>query len=67
MPSPTLTTVLPIVALPPAVTGGVVGFGTGYDVEAHDDVEKGAEGTHERFQINQVRFLEGVAEKANRA
>ena len=38
-----------------------------YDVEAHDDVEKIAEGTHERFQINQARFLERVAEKARRA
>ena len=37
-----------------------------YDVEAHDDVEKIAEGTHERFQINQARFLERVAEKARR-
>jgi predicted thioesterase len=35
-----------------------------YDVEAHDDVEKIAEGTHERFQIAQARFLERVAEKA---
>jgi predicted thioesterase len=38
-----------------------------YDVEAHDDVEKVAEGTHERFQIVQARFLERVAEKARRA
>lgn len=37
-----------------------------YDVEAHDDLEKIAEGTHERFQINQARFLERVAEKAKR-
>jgi predicted thioesterase len=37
-----------------------------YDVEAHDEVEKVAEGTHERFQINQARFLERVAEKAQR-
>ena len=37
-----------------------------YDVEAHDDVEKIAEGTHERFQIGQARFLERVAEKARR-
>jgi predicted thioesterase len=35
-----------------------------YDVEAHDEREKVAEGTHERFQINQARFLERVAEKA---
>jgi predicted thioesterase len=37
-----------------------------YDVEAHDELEKVAEGTHERFQINQARFLERVAEKAQR-
>ncbi len=37
-----------------------------YDVEAHDDVEKVAEGTHERVQIGQARFLERVAEKARR-
>ncbi len=37
-----------------------------YDVEAHDEVEKVAEGTHERFQINQARFLERVAEKAKK-
>jgi fluoroacetyl-CoA thioesterase len=37
-----------------------------YDVEAHDEREKIAEGTHERFQINQARFLERVAEKARR-
>lgn len=38
-----------------------------YDVEAHDDVEKVAEGTQERFQISQARFLERVAEKGKRA
>jgi fluoroacetyl-CoA thioesterase len=37
-----------------------------FDVEAHDDHEKVAEGTHERFQINQARFLERVAEKARK-
>ena len=37
-----------------------------YDVEAHDEAEKIAEGTHERFQIMQARFLERVAEKAKR-
>jgi fluoroacetyl-CoA thioesterase len=37
-----------------------------FDVEAHDAWEKIAEGTHERFQINQARFLERVAEKAAR-
>lgn len=35
-----------------------------FDVEAHDEVEKVAEGTHERFQINQERFLQRVAAKA---
>jgi predicted thioesterase len=37
-----------------------------YDVEAHDEREKVAEGSHERFQISQARFLERVAEKAAR-
>ena len=37
-----------------------------YDIEAHDEVEKIAEGTHERFQIDQARFLGRVAEKAKR-
>jgi len=37
-----------------------------YDIEAHDEQEKIAEGMHERFQINQARFLERVAEKAKR-
>jgi fluoroacetyl-CoA thioesterase len=35
-----------------------------YDVEAHDEREKVAEGTHERFQIDQARFLARIAEKA---
>jgi predicted thioesterase len=34
-----------------------------YDVEAHDEVEKIAEGTHERFQVSQARFLERIAQK----
>ncbi|MGH7267862.1 MAG: thioesterase family protein [Candidatus Rokuibacteriota bacterium] len=37
-----------------------------FEVEAHDALEKIAEGTHERFQILQARFLERVAEKAKR-
>ncbi|HEV8306774.1 MAG TPA: thioesterase family protein [Methylomirabilota bacterium] len=37
-----------------------------YDLEAHDQVEKVGEGTHERFQVNQAKFLERIAEKANR-
>jgi predicted thioesterase len=37
-----------------------------YDLEGHDDVEKIAEGTHERFQVMQAKFLERVAEKARR-
>jgi len=37
-----------------------------YDVEAHDDVEKVAEGTQERFQVTQAKFLERVAAKAKR-
>jgi predicted thioesterase len=35
-----------------------------YEVEAFDDVEKVAEGTHERFQVSQARFLERIAQKA---
>ena len=38
-----------------------------YDVEAHDETERVAEGTHERFQIDQSRFLARVAAKARRA
>ena len=38
-----------------------------YDVEAHDQVEKVAEGSHERAQIDPARFLARVAEKARRA
>jgi len=38
-----------------------------YDVEAHDDAEKVAEGTHERFQVDQARFLARVGEKASRS
>jgi len=37
-----------------------------YDVEAHDDLEKVAEGTQERFQVTQAKFLERVAAKAKR-
>jgi len=37
-----------------------------YDLEGHDDVEKIAEGTHERFQVMQAKFLERAAEKARR-
>ena len=38
-----------------------------YEVEAHDEVEKVAEGSHERFQIDQRRFLARVAQKAARS
>ena len=37
-----------------------------YDLEGHDDLEKIAEGTHERFQVMQAKFLERAAEKARR-
>jgi fluoroacetyl-CoA thioesterase len=47
-----------------AVLREVDGRRLAYDVEAHDEVEKIAEGTHERFQITQARFLERVAQKA---
>jgi fluoroacetyl-CoA thioesterase len=36
-------------------------------VEAHDEVEQVAEGTHERVLIDQARFLARVAAKAGRA
>jgi predicted thioesterase len=35
-----------------------------YDVEAHDDAEPIAAGTHERVQIDQTRFLARVEEKS---
>jgi fluoroacetyl-CoA thioesterase len=34
-----------------------------FDVEAHDEKEKIAEGEHERFIVNMARFLEKVAQK----
>jgi len=38
-----------------------------YAVEAHDEVEQVAEGTHERVQIDQARFLAKLAAKAGRS
>ena len=35
-----------------------------FDVEAHDEKERIAEGEHERFIVNMARFLEKVAQKA---
>jgi fluoroacetyl-CoA thioesterase len=35
-----------------------------YEVEAHDDREQVASGTHERFLVDMARFLSRVAEKA---
>jgi fluoroacetyl-CoA thioesterase len=37
-----------------------------FDIEGQDDAERIVEGTHERFQITQAKFLERVAEKARR-
>jgi predicted thioesterase len=37
-----------------------------FDIEGHDDVERIAEGAHERIQIAQARFLERVAQKQQR-
>jgi predicted thioesterase len=37
-----------------------------YGVEAHDDAERIADGTHERFQVDQARFLARVEEKTRR-
>ncbi len=35
-----------------------------FDVEAHDEKERIAEGVHERVIVNMARFLEKVAQKA---
>jgi predicted thioesterase len=35
-----------------------------FRVEAHDEKEKIAEGEHERFIVNMVKFLDKVAQKA---
>lgn len=35
-----------------------------FDIEGHDDAERIVEGTHERFQIDQARFLARIAQKA---
>jgi len=34
-----------------------------FDVEGHDEAERIVEGTHERFQIDQAKFLARVAAK----
>ena len=34
-----------------------------FDIEGHDEVEPIVEGTHERFQIDQARFLARIATK----
>ena len=34
-----------------------------FDIEGHDEVERIVEGTHERFQIDQARFLARIAAK----
>lgn len=35
-------------------------------IEGHDEAERIVEGTHERFQIDQARFLARIAAKARR-
>ena len=35
-----------------------------FDIEGHDEAERIVEGTHERFQIDQARFLARIATKA---
>jgi predicted thioesterase len=35
-----------------------------FDVEAHDEKEKIAEGEHERFIVNMAKFLDRVSQKA---
>lgn len=37
-----------------------------FDIEGHDEAERIVEGRHERFQIDQARFLARVAEKERR-
>jgi fluoroacetyl-CoA thioesterase len=37
-----------------------------FDIEGHDEAERIVEGTHERFQIDQARFLARVAAKGER-
>jgi predicted thioesterase len=37
-----------------------------FDVTGQDDDERIVEGTHERFQITQAKFLERIARKARR-
>ena len=34
-----------------------------FDIEGHDEAERIVEGTHERFQIDQARFLARIAAK----
>jgi len=34
-----------------------------FDIEGHDETERIVEGTHERFQIDQARFLARIAAK----
>ena len=36
-----------------------------FDIEGHDEVERIVEGSHERFQIDQARFLARIAAKSH--
>ena len=38
-----------------------------FDIEGHDEVERIVEGQHERFQIDQARFLARIAAKGRPA
>ena len=38
-----------------------------FDIEGHDEVERIVEGQHERFQIDQARFLTRIADKGRPA
>jgi fluoroacetyl-CoA thioesterase len=38
-----------------------------FDIEGHDEVERIVEGQHERFQIDQARFLTRIAAKGRPA
>ena len=38
-----------------------------FDIEGHDETERIVEGSHERFQIDQARFLARIAAKSRAA
>jgi len=38
-----------------------------FDIEGHDEAERIVEGSHERFQIDQAKFLARIATKSRPA